>query len=328
MAGLPVLLLALAGCGEKMPLPSNIPDNPDGSLVDTVYIAVSPAWTEAGGIPFRRPFGVAVGYDRTLYICDTDNDRIVHLNTDGSFIESFAVPAPVAVAQDRGFNLVCVNRSQTIWLRRYLDRGGFEPFIAPDSIYVCIPTLSGPVCFWRNSIFYDVAASPEIDGQFFVVDNEYGLVLRFSVEFPFLQLALDTTIVRGPFSVAAGPSREGYRIYVSLYADIDGVLYFDGRTRSRVDLPDSADIFSRTPLGYKLITADDLGNVYVLNQPTSEIFKFNRRGEFLLSFGRVGEDLLSLKDPVDIAVLGETVYIADMRNNRIVRYQFAAVPEG
>jgi hypothetical protein len=323
----------VVGCGEKMPLPTNIPDNPDGRLVDTVYLPLRPIWTEADGIPFSRPSGIAVGYDRTLYISDTDNDRIVRCGVDGTFIESFDIAHPVAVAQDRGFNLVCVTRSHVIWLRRFLDHGDFEPFLETDSILQCKTTPSGDtVCGWVKSSFLDVAASPQIDGWFYVIDEGFNLVRRFSVEFPFLQRGADSGSAPGevvvPLRIATGLSREGYRVYITQYGMTLGLQYLDGRRRDPVGLDESADVFHQVPFGYKLVAADDLGNVYLLTYATSEVIKFDRFGRKLLAFGREGDDLFSLNNPRGIAVLDETVYIADTDNNRIVRYRLATVPEG
>ena len=91
-------LVVLSSCGEKIALPKNIVDSPDGNLTDTVYVAVQPIWTGADGLDFSRPYGVSIGYDRTVYVCDTENDRIVRLTLEGEFIESYSVPFPVAVA--------------------------------------------------------------------------------------------------------------------------------------------------------------------------------------------------------------------------------------
>jgi len=330
------LVLAAAvvgGCGEKMPLPANIPDNPDGRLVDTVYLPLRPTWTEADGIPFNHPAGIGVGYDRTLYICDTDNDRIVRLNVDGSFIESFDIAHPVAVAQDRGFNLVCANRTSVVYLRRFLDHGGFISFLETDSVLQCVTTPRGEtICGWAHSSFFDVAVSPQIEGWFYIIDETFGIVRRFSVDLPLLHRGIDSGSVPGavlvPLSIATGLSPEGYRVYVTQYGTELGLQYLDGQRRDPVGLDASADVFHEIPFGYKLVAADDLGNVYLLTYTTSEVIKFDRFGRKILAFGREGNDLFSLDNPRGIAVLDETVYIADTDNNRIVRYRLATVPEG
>lgn len=334
--GLAVLVtsaFAGAGCGEKMSLPTDIPDNPDGRLVDTVYLPVRPVWTEADGIPFNHPAGIGVGYDRTLYICDTDNDRIVRLNTDGSFIESFDIAHPVAVAQDRGFNLVCANRTSVVFMRRFPDQGDFIPIIETDSVEICVVTPKGDlVCGWEHSSFMDVAASPQIDGWFYIIDEAFGVVRRFSADLPLLQYGIDSGSAPGevqvPLSIATGLSPEGYRVYVTQYGTDLGLQYLDGIHRDPVGLDESADVFHEVPFGYKLVAADDLGNVFILSYATSEVIKFDRFGRKILAFGREGDDLFSLDNPRGIAVLDETVYIADTENNRIVRYRRATVPEG
>jgi hypothetical protein len=328
-----ICLAALGACGEKLPLPSHIQDNPDGRLVDTVYLPITPVWSAADGKPYARPNGIAVGYDRTLYISDTDNDRIVRLDLAGNFIESFSVPHPVAVAQDRSFNLVCVGRSDTIWVRRHNEGGDFEPLIVADSVLVCVPVpRGGTVCAWEHSNFFDLAASPALDGWFFTIDESFNMTHRFSMEFPVLLGAIRKGLGPGevalPLSIATGLSRDGYRIYVTQYDLIQGLQYFGSSRRRPIALDESADLFHLLPYGYKLVAADDLGNAYVLSHATSEVMKFNRHGRLLLRFGRQGDDIMSLKNPRDITVVDQTLYIADTDNNRIVRYRLATVPEG
>jgi DNA-binding beta-propeller fold protein YncE len=105
------------------------------------------------------------------------------------------------------------------------------------------------------------------------------------------------------------------------------VEYFDGYTKLPVITSPSADIYHRTLTDYKTVAADRLGNVYVLHRQAAQVMVFDKRGRFVLAFGRPGTDSLGLSSPSGIAVLDETILIADTGNNRIVRYQMTAVPE-
>ena len=154
-------------------------------MLDTVYVAVLPHWTDAGGIPFVRPRGVAVGYDRTIYVCDSSNNRIVRLDAEGNLLESFSVPGPVAVTQDRGLNLICVNNTRIVWARRFLDHDGFDTLVAADSILSCDTSPSGAVlCSWIIPRLMGVAAAPDASGRCYVSDDVTGRIYRFTFFLP------------------------------------------------------------------------------------------------------------------------------------------------
>ena len=111
------------------------------------------------------------------------------------------------------------------------------------------------------------------------------------------------------------------------YPSYNGVQYFNARTRLPAISGDTADIYQQTLNDYKTVAADQVGNVYVLHRQAAQVMVFDKRGRFVLAFGRPGSDLLGLSSPSGIAVLDETILIADTGNNRIVRYQMTAVPE-
>ncbi len=143
------LLAIAASCGEKLPLPVAVNDDDGGHLTDTTYVPVLPHWTTAGGIDFNYPFGVSLGYDQTIYICDTRNDRIVRLTQNGEFIESFSLPHPYGVAQDRALTLAAVNGGNKIYLRRYPEGGDFVEYLEMDSVYRCEQQPHSPeICWW------------------------------------------------------------------------------------------------------------------------------------------------------------------------------------
>jgi DNA-binding beta-propeller fold protein YncE len=118
------LIFLFVQCGRKIKLPTSLPFSGDRSL-DTTYVQIWPDWTDAGGIPFKSPEDVYMGYDTYVYIADTGNDRIVKMDRRGKFIAQYSVSHPISVAQDPLLRLATVTGENQIYLK---DIGDEKPF--------------------------------------------------------------------------------------------------------------------------------------------------------------------------------------------------------
>ena len=100
-----IAAVLLSSCSEK----SNILDisklpKADSTLVvsDTNYIQIQPAW-----VGFSNPKDIKIGFDDILYVTEPDNNRIVMVNLAGAIVGySQYVKRPIAIAEDRRFNLI------------------------------------------------------------------------------------------------------------------------------------------------------------------------------------------------------------------------------
>ena len=322
--------IVLAACGEKLPLPTDVRDDDGGRLLDTTYAVVLPNWTGAGGIPFARPYGVSIGYDRSIYVCDTDHDRIVRLNVNGELLESFDTPHPIAVAQDRSFNLAAVGDSPEIWLRRFKEHGAFTTITHLDSNYICTDQPDGSVwCRWIVPRFEAIAASPLPTSQFLAVAS--GKVWGIYSDAPVLQIAIDTGVESGqvynPTSVAMGIVSSEVRYIVAQYPSHLGVQYIGGRPRGPLLKDPATDVLNMTLDDTKYVALDEHGNVFVLHHEASFVMVFDKNGRYKLRFGSYGNGDEQMQYPRAIAVLDETVYIADPWNNRVLRFQSTTMPQ-
>lgn len=332
-------IIALSGlliaCGEKIPMPSNVRDDDGGKLTDTTFVPILPHWTSADGIDFDYPAGVSVGYDRTIYICDTRNDRIVRVTPSGEFIESFPMPAPQAVAQDRTFSLAAVNGTNEVWMRHYPSDAEFTPSAGLDSTWRCIPQPNAPpLCYWDVPHFEHIVSTWETVSRFFTIG--VGRVYRVHgdpyIQFPVLEPVLDSSHAYGsvynPTGLAAAMVGGRRRLIVAQYPSFYGVQYLTLPGSAPVFEDEGQDVLKKTLMDTKYVAADEHGNVFVLHRTNGLIMMFDKDGRFVLSFGRDGADELSLHDATSIAVFDDIVLVADAKNNRIVRFQLTATPQG
>ncbi len=76
-------------------------------------------------------------------------------------------------------------------------------------------------------------------------------------------------------------------------------------------------------LGPQYLATDAEENIYVTDWGNRRVLKFDRSGEHLLSFGRPRGDFRGLRAPTGIAVLGDTVYVADAEREELVLFDLS-----
>jgi DNA-binding beta-propeller fold protein YncE len=354
-----VALMLPNGCGDKVALPSDLPTPCyNCATIDTAYVQINPTWTAADGIAFNKPYDVCIGYDQFVYVCDTKNDRVLKLDDNGSFVESYSVVNPVAITQDRGLDFLVVsgdyiavrvdtifagtdsmrilrhstNYGNAIHRKRHFGDAGFQVAWRTDSPYC----FSGG--FWREAEFWGIAATTETSKEYFLADFWMGRILKFNsqdkpvppnlvsegVGVGTTRYPMDVyfyTIARQNYLALA----QGYgNLGVQIVSPINGTPLF---TAGEEGLPPLVRFSSRGP---KQIAVDELSNFYVLLEATDPdlgthhlLYKYDRTGQKLLEFGTEGSGERQFRGPRGLAYSNGILYIADTGNNRIVRYQLA-----
>jgi hypothetical protein len=167
---------------------------PGNSGGDTVFVHVNPDW---GG--FNNPQAILIGHEPFIYVCDTDNNKIVMLNTAGGLLGTLdlnllGITKPIAIAQDYRLNLiVCAQtkiNSITYSAAFKIDLYALKHLIAnanfnDGSIKLILPravdidlhpnvTYSAVTAFYDNS--YDIARIGTQNSSIYDPDNA---ILRF-----------------------------------------------------------------------------------------------------------------------------------------------------
>ena len=97
-------LFLLSSCSEKSGIVdiSTLPKASTQVISDTNYIQIQPAWES-----FNSPKDIIIGSDDILYATEPGNNRIVMVDLAGTLLGySQYVKRPIAVAEDRRFNLI------------------------------------------------------------------------------------------------------------------------------------------------------------------------------------------------------------------------------
>ncbi len=320
------LFTALIACSDKISQPGDLPD-PGSFSPDTTYVMVEPAWTEAEGIAYDDPSDVIIGYDRFVYVADRGNDRVVKLNLAGEFVESYYIPAPSQITQDRALDLLAVTDSNRVWRRSFMDDGEFEVVFTADDVYRPFPIDS-----MISARLFGIAASPFPDKDYFLTNFYEDSVFVFGPD----DERDDVLAVKGygvglanaPIAVGAFDIGDLYCVGFTNSGTSFSIQLIDVNSGMPVvPFTDSADIYRPTVNGHKDIAMDRAANIFVSMASSSEVWKFNRNGVFQLKFGQAGGPADRLNNPRGVYIYQDYIYVADAGNNRVVRFLSSTAPQ-
>ncbi len=357
---IPIALLVAAvigGCNEDRFDSSTLPMGGPVAVGETTYVQLNPPW-----LGFNRPQGILIGNESFVYVADTENDRVVMLDLSGRIIGiSQPIRRPVALAQDKRLQLLVCAQLDTLLpsqatptsfgalFRLDLPAAGhvissatprrvfFEP---SDSTrrYTGVATLYdnsyyltrvGPknelarvdrdiavLLFGKNdSLISPVTQNFSPDGTGLLSIHRLTSIATVptgrSVEYVFSQVEFAPGAITPLYKVQwIRLISEGQTTnYVSkFYPSVDG----------EIDLL-KIDRFSR-PSG---VTLDPSGILFVTDAARDSVFRFNAKGVERFSFGGTGNGDKQFREPSGIAYFDKTIYVADMGNNRIVRFKLS-----
>jgi len=292
------------------------------------------AWGAPGSEPgqFQNPRGIAIAPDGTIYVADTDNNRIEHFDRSGKLLEvwgSFADvskgPAPggtfnqpwgLAVGPDGS---VFVADTWNYRIQKFTADGEFVRMwgssgeaSAPDGFY-------GP---------RDVAVDPK--GRVFVADTGNKRVAVFDGDGNYL-----TQVGSGGF----GPGQFDEPVGIALGPDGDLYVADTWNQRVQVFRETSADTFTYdrewTIAGWQGQSLDNKpylavgqdGRVWVTDPEAYRVIVFDSQGVFLFTWGDYGEGMNAFHLPVGIAADSQGgVWVTDAGNGRVMEFQPPASP--
>ena len=339
-----LLLLTLLNCTDKFDI-TEVDTSGDGNINDTVYIKLSPDWEG-----FNKPQDVMVGREPFIYVADTENDRVVMLNTAGQFLGSVNIQHPTKLAQDYRLNLIVCGEltdsaSGNIFSAVFkLDLYGAGHQIAEAKIDTILP--KSPFDFLRPDREF-TSAAVFFDNSYFIgrkgpvnsnpVDPD-NAILAYIVKklddgtrkdtllgkVPGLEPVGSGLLSASDISSITSFNNDTYDIIISLTGEnsfkVQWLTYIQSSdfTGYQNRLPEFAsDMMLPERFAKPMdVTVDPSNNIFVVDAEKDSLLKFNSFGDERESFG--GAEVFS--SPSGVAYFNKTLYIADTGNNRIVRF--------
>ena len=336
-------------CGDKLDLTEFSTGKKIENPSDTSYIQLKPVWEG-----FKNPSDIMIGKEPFIYVADTDNDRVVMMNTAGLILGSVSIRKPVALAQDYRLNLyVCAEFDTTI--------GGESKVFG--ALYKIDLFASGNQ-LWTAQLKRLLPATSShfqkerrrYTGIAVLYDNSY-LVTRVGpdnsspidpdnalIEFTQVKNSdgtyRDSLMGRLPNFEANGSGLLSINQLSSVTAfnrkNREIVTTQTGNTSFKVQwlrfiiTTDYAGYVSKfdptiEPVDFlkpnkfnapEDVTVDNSNNVFVVDSKKDSLFKFNQFGTEQHSFG--GPTVF--KNPKGVAFHDKTLYVCDSGNNRIIRF--------
>jgi len=280
---------------------------------------------------FNTPHGIAIAPDRSLYIADTNNNRIQHfsvdgqfLNTWGSFGDSTNGDAPIgtfnqpwAVAVSPNGEYVYVADTWNHRIQKFTASG------TPLTMWgtpLYDPTNNNPLGIWGPR-----GIAVDAQGRVFVADTGNKRILVYDADGNYI-------LQIGSEGVSTGQFEEP----VGLSFDTQGYLYVADTWNQRVQVfAPSEDGLAYSPFlhwdiagwfGESLdnkpyLAVDNQGHIFVTDPEAYRVLEFTSNGSFIHTWGDYGMDSLNFGLAAAIAVNSDgQVWVSDASNNRLMRF--------
>ncbi len=267
------------------------------------------------GVPdtFNSPSGIFVS-DEYIYICDTNNSRIVMLNREdysyyksvlepqSQLIESDEVYAPIAVAVDQYDRMFIISRTAYQGIIVMDDVGNFYGFIGAQAT-----TINALELIWRKFMTAEQLAASEQN-----VSTEYNNIEIDENDFVYASISsidestLEGVITNKDMSSTYAPVKKfnanGNDVMTrNGFYPPAGEVKMDG---SNKDISGPSKIID-TAVGPH-------GTWSIIDEKRSKIYTYNESGELLFAFGdKTGEQTGNVKDITAITYQGDKMIVLD-----------------
>ena len=258
---------------------------------------------------FNRPQGVFVASWGDIYIADTNNARVIHLDEHGNLIQIIHEPVsellpdhfiyrPRKLAADQGGRVFVVAEATTEGLMQFSSNGEFIGFfggnrVTPNFAELFLRIFLTQEQQSRRSIFVPIEYSNvHIDNNNFIYVTSMRQTQNQVKRLNFMGI---------------------------------NILRHDGATANNF-----GDLIGWTGDGHNIVdvTVDEFDNFTALDSSRGRLYQYNQMSELMFVMGGIGDSLGLFRNPVAIDQFGGRLFVLDSTTNDIttfVKNEFGAL---
>lgn len=271
-------------------------------------------------LDFTGAEGMAIGYDKRIYIADTQNQRILVFGTDRVLEMEILSPEDEAHSMEEGLpfdvnkvmvdnrrNLYALSRSNNMGAFVFNEKGEYVRFFGGNQVQqtaeVVMKYLLRP--FLTQEQLEGMTTSTPINIASFDVDDE-GFVYT-------------CTAVANTTTVPAGIIRKLNYLGKNILDDelIFGDLEWDRKSTGKSEVTNFIDL-----------DVDSKGFINMLDGGgRHKVFQYNERGELIAVFGSKGTQFGTFDDPCSVESVGDKVVVVDKKKNSLTVFRPTAYGE-
>ncbi|MBG7609800.1 MAG: TIGR03663 family protein [Anaerolineae bacterium] len=291
---------------------------------------------EQGSLPgqFNMPRDLAIASDGSMYIADTGNHRVQHLDPKGdvleiwgSFADSAIGPAPEGTFYEPWGIAVGPEGNVYVtdtWNHRVQKFSSTGEFITEWGIFGQAETGAA---FWGPR---DIVVGA--NGQVFIADTGNKRIAVFDLDGNFISEFGEVGLLEGQLDEPVGLAIdvEG-QVYVADTWNHRVQVFADDNSSAQYGVVNSWELeawYGQSLDNKPYLTVDSLGRIFIGDPEGHHILEFNAEGELMQYWGLYGtdpQDLFGLNLPTGMTIDPEgDLWVADAGNHRILRFTIPA----
>ena len=286
--------------------------------------------TEPG--QFQKPHDLAVASDGSIYVVDTDNNRIQHLDSEGKVLEVWGSFGDITTgsAPEGTFNQpwgIGLGPDDSVyvadtWNHRVQKFTGDGEFV---KMWGYFGQAEAPDAFWGPR---DIAVSSE--GKVFVTDTGNKRIVVFDADGNYITQFGEAGMTPGQFDEPVG-----------IAISSDGKVYIADTWNQRVQVMTPSTDETYTPsLNWEIvawygqsldnkpfIAVDDSGNVFITDPEGYRVLQFDSDGKFVQYWGTYSTEKDGFGMPASIAIDSKGgLWVSDAGNSRLMHFTLSKQP--